>query len=54
MLLQIHDELVIQMHADIVDEVEKLVKKEMENVIDWEIPFKVSIRTGKNWGEITK
>lgn len=53
-LLQIHDELVIQMHADIADEVEKLVKKEMENVVNWEIPLRVSIRTGKDWGEITK
>jgi DNA polymerase-1 len=53
-LLQIHDELIVQMHADIADEVEKLVQKEMENVVDWEIPLKVSIRIGKNWGEITK
>ncbi len=53
-ILQIHDELIIQMHADIADEIEKLVTKEMENVIDWEIPFKVSTRIGKNWGDITK
>jgi DNA polymerase-1 len=53
-LLQIHDELIIQFHADLEDKIEKIVKKEMEGVVDWEVPFKVSIRTGKNWGEITK
>lgn len=54
MLLQIHDELIIQFHADLEDKIAKIIKKEMEEVVDWEVPFKVSIRTGKDWGKITK
>jgi len=54
MILQIHDELVIELDKDDEAKVEKIVKKCMENVVKWEIPFKVTIRTGKNWGQITK
>ncbi|KKQ33588.1 MAG: polymerase I protein [candidate division TM6 bacterium GW2011_GWF2_37_49] len=54
LVLQIHDELIIEFHADIEDEVTKIVHKEMETVVDWEIPFKVTIRTGKTWGDVTK
>jgi DNA polymerase-1 len=54
LVLQIHDELIIQFHTDIEEEVTKIVQKEMESVVDWEIPFKVTIRTGKNWGDVTK
>lgn len=54
MVLQIHDELVLELPNEEVEKVEKIVKKCMETVVDWEVPFKVSIRTGKNWEQITK
>jgi len=34
--------------------VEKIVKNEMETVVDWDVPLKVATRVGANWGEITK
>jgi len=54
MVLQIHDELLIELPKDEVDKVERVVKKCMESVVKWEIPFKVAIRTGKNWEQVSK
>jgi DNA polymerase-1 len=54
MILQIHDEIVIELPGHEREAVEKIVKKEMESVVDWNTPLKVTIRTGKNWAEITK
>ena len=53
-ILQIHDELILELPKDEQKKVEFLVKKHMGNVVKWEIPFKVSIRTGKNWEQVTK
>lgn len=53
-VLQIHDELLIEYDSKKQQIVEEIVKKCLENVVKWEIPFKVSMRTGKNWGSITK
>jgi len=53
-ILQIHDELVIELPQSELKKVEKMVKKCMEGVVKWEIPFKISINTGKNWGQVTK
>ena len=54
MILQIHDELLIELPIKEQDSVEKIIKKEMEEIVKWEIPFKVTIRIGKNWGQVTK
>lgn len=53
-ILQIHDELIIQVPDDELEQIQKLVQHEMESVINWEVPLKVSLRTGKNWEEVTK
>jgi DNA polymerase I len=54
MILQIHDEIIIELPQDEAKDVENIVRKEMESVVDWNVPLKVSIRSGKNWGEISK
>lgn len=54
MILQIHDEIVIELAPHELEAVEKIVAKEMESVVDWQTPLKVTIRTGENWAEITK
>ncbi|KKP23802.1 MAG: polymerase I protein [candidate division TM6 bacterium GW2011_GWF2_28_16] len=53
-ILQIHDELVLQVPNNEIENIEKLVKKEMENAQNWDISLKISTKTGKNWEEITK
>jgi len=54
MLLQIHDELLIRVHKDHVEAVEKIAKKELESAVDWDIPFVVTTRHGKDWKDVTK
>jgi DNA polymerase-1 len=54
MILQIHDEIIIELPTEELETVESIVRKEMESVVDWNVPLKVSIRSGKNWGEISK
>jgi len=53
-ILQIHDELVLEVPKKELDLVEKIVKKEMESVVNWKVPIVVNMETGKNWGKITK
>ncbi len=53
-ILQIHDELVLECPENEVDELTVMVKKCMSNVIFWEVPLDISIRTGDNWGEASK
>jgi len=51
MLLQVHDELVFDVHLTEVDNIQKLVKKEMENAILLSVPLEVEIGLGYNWLE---
>ncbi|MFH1461917.1 MAG: DNA polymerase I [bacterium] len=53
-ILQIHDELLLELPKEESEIIEKIIKKEMENVVKWTVPFKISIHTGKNWEQVTK
>ncbi len=50
-LLQVHDELIINVLEDEIDEVKKLTQVVMENAFKLEVPLKVEISTGSNWYE---
>ncbi len=52
MLLQVHDELVLEVKNDLADEVGKLVKKIMEDVTKLDVPIEVHVDTDKRWGKI--
>jgi DNA polymerase I len=49
MLLQVHDELVLEAPPEEVAELKQLVKREMENVYTLEVPLIVDVGTGANW-----
>jgi DNA polymerase-1 len=51
LIMQVHDELVIEAPVREKEEVMNLVKKEMEEVIKLKVPLKVEIASGKNWDE---
>jgi len=51
LIMQVHDELVIESPVAKKEEIMKLVKKEMEEVIKLKVPLKVEIAAGKNWDE---
>ena len=51
MILQIHDELLFEVKKDEIDKIIKIVKNEMENAIEFEVPIKVDFNYGLNWYE---
>lgn len=51
LIMQVHDELILEAPLKEKDEVAALVKKEMEEVIRLKVPLKVEIAAGKNWDE---
>ncbi|MDD5431157.1 MAG: DNA polymerase [Candidatus Pacebacteria bacterium] len=52
MLLTIHDELLFEISEDIIKEAEKLIANLMETVYELEVPVKVNVKTGKDWGTL--
>ena len=51
MILQVHDELILNVKHDELEIVKSLVKEEMENAIALKVPLKVDIGVGNNWLE---
>jgi DNA polymerase-1 len=51
MLLQVHDELVFEVYKPELEEVKKIVHREMKNAIKLDVPIEVEIGVGKNWYE---
>lgn len=49
LILQVHDELIIDSPNSEVDVVKDILKKEMENAVKLKIPLKVHIAVGKTW-----
>ncbi len=49
MLLQVHDELVFDAHKSELELLKKLVKEEMENAYQLNVPLVVDIGIGDNW-----
>jgi len=54
MLLQVHDELVIECDEMAVDAVAKGLKEMMEGVASFDVPLVVEVEVGRNWGEMEK
>lgn len=51
MLLQVHDELVFDMHKDEGDDLKAMVEDKMKNALQLGVPFEVGMGTGSNWLE---
>ena len=51
MILQVHDELLFDVHKDEVDAMKKLVVEEMENAMQIAVPIKAEVGVGENWLE---
>ena len=49
LILQVHDELIIEAPNEEAKEVENLLKQEMENAAKLLVPLKVHIASGKTW-----
>lgn len=51
LILQVHDELIVDAPQDEADEVVKLLREEMENAATLSVPLNVDIAVGQNWME---
>ena len=51
MLLQVHDELVFDVHNSELEKIQPMIKHEMENAFKMIVPLDVEIGMGKNWLE---
>ena len=51
MLLQVHDELVFDMHKEEESVLKNLVKQNMENAVELDVPLIVDLGIGNNWLE---
>ena len=51
LILQVHDELVLDAPESEAEEAAKILKYEMENAVKLNVPLKVDVHSGKNWYE---
>lgn len=51
MLLQVHDELVFDVHNSELERIQPMIKHEMENAVTLDVPLEVEMGTGRNWLE---
>jgi DNA polymerase-1 len=54
MLLQVHDEIVLEVDENFVGQVALGVREMMESVAGFEVPLVVDVEEGKNWGEMER
>ncbi len=52
MLLQVHDELVVECPAAEVPEVGRIMRDVMESAFKLDVPLGVEVRSGKNWEDM--
>ena len=50
-ILQVHDELILNVKPNELEKVKSLVIEEMENVFELSVPLDVDVNLGKNWYE---
>jgi len=54
LLMQVHDELVLEVPEKKVKQIAELLKDKMENVIKLKVPLIVDVKVGNNWLEMEK
>ncbi len=53
-ILQVHDELIVEVAEAYVFDVAKLLQEVMENVVRLAMPLKVEVKVGNSWGSMEK
>jgi DNA polymerase-1 len=49
MLMQVHDELLVEVPDEEVDHVTEIVKREMESAVSLDVPLVADVGVGDNW-----
>ena len=51
LILQIHDELIIEAPEDEVEKASEILRREMENAYQFKVPIVTDLHCGKTWFE---
>ncbi|NBC29601.1 MAG: DNA polymerase I, partial [Spirochaetes bacterium] len=51
LLLQVHDELILEVPEEEVDVVSALVEEEMTKAVEFSVPLRVAVEVGESWGD---
>lgn len=54
LVLHMHDELIYEVPINLVERIANVLKHSMENCVQLDVPLKVKVKTGKNWGELNE
>ena len=49
LILQVHDELLLEAHVDCAERAKEILKEEMEHAVAYSVPLTVDIHLGKTW-----
>ena len=49
MIMQVHDELIVETADNELEIVEKLMREAMENIVKLDIPLDIDLNVGKSW-----
>jgi len=52
LILQVHDELLIETHKDEIEEVKAILTEEMQGAANLDVPLIIDINMGENWYEV--
>ena len=50
-IMQVHDELIVEAYIDEKDLVKNIIKESMENIVKLKVPLVIDINEGKSWAE---
>ncbi|HPU64180.1 MAG TPA: DNA polymerase, partial [Mobilitalea sp.] len=51
LILQVHDELLVEAHKNEVEEVKKIMTEEMQGAARLKVPLETEVKVGNNWYE---
>lgn len=52
LILQVHDELIVETTEDEIDQVEKIVREEMENAVNMDVHLDIDLNIGNSWYDV--
>ncbi|MDO5403845.1 MAG: DNA polymerase, partial [Eubacteriales bacterium] len=51
LILQVHDELLVETKSDEIEQVKKILTDAMKNAADLKVPLEIDLQQGNNWFE---
>jgi DNA polymerase-1 len=54
MVLQVHDELLLEVEKASLEATKEAVRREMEGVARLRVPLRVELKSGPNWAELQR